>query len=123
MRVAARASEQVRDRGERRGQHPRWWLARVERADPRGLEGGEFAVGRGDRREELLRLALEPVGLRVAPAAPRPPGGRLDLQVQGAVGGEAPGAERVDRAYRFDAKPAAGALVGQRGVDVTVEQH
>ena len=61
-------------------------------------------------------------------ASPRPPtrarpGGRVDAQQQRAVGHEAAGAERVELAHRVDPEPAAGALVGERGVHEAVEQH
>ena len=115
--------QQVRERIERDGQERRRRARRVERADPLRLCGGELRVGRGDAREELVGLALEPVRALVAPAAARPPIGGVDREQQRAIGDQARGRKVVDRADRLDAEPAPRSLVGQRGVNVAVEQH
>ncbi len=50
-------------------------------------------------------------------------GGRIDAQQQRAVGGQPAGGEGIQRGDGIDTEAAAGALVGERGVDEAVEQH
>ena len=88
-----------------------------------GLGGGELVVGGGDRGEERVALALEPVGGLAAAGRARAAGGGLDAQQQRAVGHEPAGGEALSSRDLLDAQPAPGALVGERGVDEAVEQH
>jgi hypothetical protein len=62
VRPRMRASEQTLDRRERLCEHLVGRLGGVDNADALGLDVRELLVGVGDRREELLAFALEPVG-------------------------------------------------------------
>src|SRR6185437_5610680 len=115
--------EQIGERFERIGEHGGRREARVEHADALGLGGGQLVIGGCDPYEEGRVLELEPVGLLAAVAEPRAPERRVDPQQQRAVRLDAAGGEAVDRAHLLDAEAARGPLVGQRGVDVAVEQH
>ena len=75
-----------------------------------------------------MRARTRVLAARAGPAARRAPpgaraGARRDAQQQRAVGLQRAGREAVDLAHLLDAEPARGALVGERGVDVAVEQH
>jgi hypothetical protein len=95
----------------------------VEHGEAPRLGRRELVVGGGDRLEERVGLALEPVGLLAARALARAAGARVQAQEERAVRREAAGGEGVDRPHRLDAQPAGGALVGQRRVDEAVEDH
>ena len=104
-RASARgAVEQVCDRGERVAEH---LLGAAGRRRARGCapaRRGELVVGGGDRREEVLALALEAVGRLGALALAQPPVAGGDAQQQRAVGDDRPGGEAVDGAHLGDAE-------------------
>ena len=87
-----------------------------------GSAAASSRVARGDRAKNASRLALEAVGARARRRArARPAAGSIaSSSVRSAA--QPAGRELVDRAHRLDAEPAPGALVGERGVDVAVEQ-
>ncbi len=80
--------QQVLDGGERIGEHLPGRLGGVDRANALGLGARKLVVGGGDRSEELLALALQPVGLQRALVLALATGGRGDAQQQRAVGRE-----------------------------------
>src|SRR6185437_15764721 len=117
-----RRGQQVLDLGKGQLEDTLGRLLCVDRADSRGLGGGELVVGGGDRFKEVLALSLQAVGLGVACALTRAPSVRGDSQEQCAIGGETTRGEQVDGPYPLDPETPSGALVGERGVREAIEQ-